>query len=158
MIIHVLADASFDEKKKKASFAFWIETPNTRRQEFGRLRGIIPDSTNAELAALGKAICMAVEVLDLGEGDTIVARTDCEHAVNILAGITPVRQDRPADAAVFAKVRPLLLQRRIGLVVQRTKGHAGMASLWAAMNTWCDHTAKAVMAAYQVDRLMKSAA
>jgi glyoxylase-like metal-dependent hydrolase (beta-lactamase superfamily II) len=101
---------------------------------------------------------MAIEKFDLGAGDTVVARSDCKHAVDILGGVTRPRYNRPADLAVLRNVASLLRQRGVSLEVQHTKGHAPASTVWRALNQWCDLSAKAESAARKADRLLNAPA
>ncbi|WP_207462116.1 hypothetical protein [Azospirillum sp. SYSU D00513] len=154
--VTVVADASFDERSKLAGFAVWVTEEAVSRQISGHVS--VKDSCEAELAALGNGIVYAIRTLHLAPGDVIIVRSDNQHASGLLCGWTKPREDRPGDLALAGWVRKVVRKRGIILRSWHLEGHQGDRTVDAAIQGWCDSTARAALSMARVEGLRSQAA
>lgn len=142
--VTVFTDASFCPRTMAAGFAVWIKVDGRTIRHAGAFKIEVKEAWQAELAALANGICGACAVLNLADGDMIVAATDCLRAIDILER----RGGKPTKA--FRDVREHTLQeltkRGVLLRLKHVKAHQGKeAGRRNAVNEWCDGAAKRVM-------------
>lgn len=150
--VTVMADASFDGKRLRAGWAVWIRSGRRVIRYAGH--GPADDSCEAELTALGNGVIAAVHNLRLCTGDVVVMQSDNQHALGVLSGSQRVREDRIPDQEIHGEVTTLLRTRGIALRTKFVRGHQGDASVCAAIQGWCDATARAALSMAAVDELL----
>lgn len=140
--VTVFADASFCGQTKAAAFAFWARNHTQKIQRAVPIRFRCDASTDAELFALAYAIICAVDELACEEGDTVVAESDCLHAIEILNG------DQSGNAEqqeMRQSVRNIVARHGLALYFKHVKAHTDRNDPRSSVNRWCDVWAKRVM-------------
>lgn len=148
----VFADASFCGKRLRAGWAVWVRSGRRVFRYSGH--GPAGDSCEAELTALGNGVIAAVHDLRLCRGDIVTVQSDNQHALGVLGGSQRVREDRTADQEIHGEVMEVVRNRGITLRAEFVKGHRGDVDVRAAIQGWCDATARAALSAAVVEELL----
>ncbi|KAA1053895.1 ribonuclease HI [Azospirillum sp. OGB3] len=148
----VIADASFDGKRLRAGWAVWIRSGRRVFRYSGH--GPAGDSCEAELTALSNGVIAAVHDLRLGHGDIVTVQSDNQHALGVLGGSQRLREDRAADQEIHGEVMDLVRKSGIKLRTAFVRGHQGDVDVRAAIQGWCDATARAALSMAAVEDLL----
>lgn len=144
--VRVVADASYDEKLRRAGWACWVQSGETPVRESGVFEDVVYDNNHAELAALARGIGCAIRDLKLRPGETIIARTDSLNAVQALNGTRLINPNRIYEQRICDRLHSVVRSKGLRLVLEHIGGHTGKQDSDSAMQAWCDKAARAAVA------------
>lgn len=144
--VRLVADASFDERFRRAGWACWIQSGSSPVLTSGVFPDTLSDNNHAELAALCHGLGVAIRELGLVEGDTIVARTDSLNAIQALNGSRLISSSRLQEKRLCERLHAVLRSKGLRLVLDHVGGHTGKQDSDSAMQAWCDKEARAALA------------
>ncbi|WP_207462121.1 hypothetical protein [Azospirillum sp. SYSU D00513] len=124
-LVSVFAEAAFDAPRKLAAWSAWVRDSSKTVQRTGMLEGHIHTRDHAALEALSKGIDLAVSEFGIGAGDSIVAQSASEHAVDVLSGRKVLRENRTDEAATLAAVKTALDGKGITLTAKHVHDPGG---------------------------------
>lgn len=145
----LVADASFQDKDTNGGWAGALVILDEAPIQFSGYLPKVESSTEAELIALGNAICTAIRKGRLKRGDVLTAYSDCMHAVWHFGGGKTSKGLTHSEQIVVDEVFDFCHQKGVVLKTNHVKGHTSSQAFFARLNAWCDHTAKAAQVAYQ---------
>jgi len=147
----VVADASFRDGAHAGWAGAYIVLNETPVKFSGQLENVA-NSTHAELAALGNAICTTIKRGRLSRGDELTAYSDCKHAVSLLKGNVPAKGISAIDKMVVERVDEICAHSGVILKLKHVKGHSKAEDRISRLNEWCDLAAKAAQVSEPVVR------
>jgi len=152
----VFADASFDHSSGIAAFAGWFRKARSVHKISKVSARRFRSSNEAELVALCTTVLVALRrQRTFGDGDFVVAKSDCTYAVEHLknsAGGTTETERR-----MVARVHETMKAHGLRFYVSHVKGHTTLTEPRFYVNRWCDEEARRLMrAAVRQDRLQQS--
>lgn len=149
----VFADASFDQRSGIAAFAGWFRKAGSVHKISKVSDRRFRSSNEAELMALGAAVLVALRhQRTFGDGDFVVAKSDCTYAVEHLKNLNGGKTE--AERRMVARVHETLKAHRLKFYVRHVKGHSTLTEPRFYVNRWCDEEARRLMrAAVKQDRL-----
>jgi ribonuclease HI len=140
----VFADASFDHVSGIAAFAGWFRAAGRVHKISKVSERRFATSNEAELMALCATVLVALRrQRSFGDGDFVVAKSDCTYAVEHLknrAGGTTETERR-----MVAQVHDLLDKHGLKFYVRHVKGHTTLSEPRFHVNRWCDGEARRLM-------------
>ena len=171
MLVTLFSDASLCSNTKVGGWAAWLKT--SRAPDAYRIGGSfivqIDDSTLAESMAVVNALACGLRDGVIHPSDEILVQTDNNNVMGILSGTmkrkTPSRRRRLKKGISASQARRLKYRRNqeiriVSLAFKRiierhslavrwrhVKGHRGKIDRRAAVNTFCDVTARSHMRA-----------
>ena len=140
----VFADASFDHGTGIAAFAGWFRTTGTihRISKVSKRRFV--SSNEAELVALCATVLVALRRRrSFGDGDFVVAKSDCTYAVEHLKSRTGGTTE--TERRMVARVHDSLKDHGLKFYVRHVKGHTTLSEPRFYVNRWCDEEARRLM-------------
>jgi len=159
MIITINTDASFSNKFKVGTFAFWIACDKGKYFRSGALRGSVFSSIHAEMKCIINALNFVFENDDFKSVKKIIVNTDCLFAIHKFKEpnkiwsenkkITIIRESQ-AIKIRFKKIyndyfsaRPNV--RKVFLEFRHVKAHKHTDNARHFVNDMCDKEAKVQM-------------
>jgi ribonuclease HI len=141
MIVTINTDASFSEKYKIGTYAFWIVCNNFKIQKFGALK---LDCQRAEEAEI-RAILNALHTIKFeGNITKVIVNTDCLNAIHILTNDQPRIQ---RYRLYFGKPYRKYFNKNFSslwreIEFRHVKAHTDTDTSRTWVNDWCDKKAK----------------
>ena len=148
MIVTIFTDASFDHRTQAAGWSAWIKfgpLPDQTRRYFGPVKAQCHDSHAAELAAIANAVFLAHRGLKLSGADRVIVQSDCQTAIDLAQGKDNALLRRKAIRRMVKSIRDTVASGGFAIELRHVKGHRGAADRRAAVNSWCDKTAREAM-------------
>jgi ribonuclease HI len=140
----VFADASFDHKSGIATFAGWFRTADSIHRISKVSERRFRSSNEAELAALCATVLVALgRQRSFGEGDFVVAKSDCTYAVEQLKNSTGGTTE--TERRLVTRVHDILKTRGLRFYVRHVKGHTTLTEPRFYVNRWCDEEARRLL-------------
>lgn len=140
----VFADASFDRASGIAAFAGWFRTDGSVHKISKVSERRFASSNEAELVALCATVLVALShQRSFGDGDFVVAKSDCTYAVEHLKNSTGGTTE--TERRIVAKVHDTLLAHGLKFYVRHVKGHTTLTEPRFHVNRWCDGEARRLM-------------
>ena len=136
-------DASFSQKHKVGTYAFYAVCDKFKIQKSGKLKENMKGSTYAEVMAIGNAISYILDYTDQVKIGRIIINTDCMHAVTT---IKKAAGTKGLENEVF-RLWQKLIQRCESKdnEFRHVPAHSGTATARKWVNDWCDKAAKSEM-------------
>ena len=140
----VFADASFDRASGIAAFAGWFRTDGSVHKISKVSERRFASCNEAELMALCATVLVALRrQRHFGDGDFVVAKSDCMYAVEHLK--TRTGGTTETERRMVAKVHDTLLAHGLKFYVRHVKGHTISTEPRFHVNRWCDGEARRLM-------------
>lgn len=140
----VFADASFDHRSGIAAFAGWFRTAASIHKISKVSERRFRSSNEAELVALCAAVLVALRrQQSFGEGDFVVAKSDCTYAVEHLKN--PTGGTTETERRMVVRVHTILKAQGLRFYVRHVKGHTALAEPRFYVNRWCDEEARRLL-------------
>jgi ribonuclease HI len=138
----VFAEASFDPERKTGSWGVWARCGTQALKRAGQFPERIHTRDHAALAAVGQAVKIAVQEFDLGGGDTVLAQSASEHAVDVLSGRLQLRENRVDEHTILDQVKKLENDHRIHLAFRHLHDPGGDSSRRTQASIMCEQAAE----------------
>ena len=152
----VFADASFDHRSGIAAFAGWFRAAERVHKISKVSERRFASSNEAELVALCATVLVALRrQRSFGDGDFVVAKSDCTYAVEHLKNRNGGTTE--TERRMVARVHDRLNAHGLRFYVRHVKGHTTLSEPRFYVNRWCDEEARRLMRqAVRQDRSQKS--
>jgi ribonuclease HI len=140
----VFADASFDHRSGIAAFAGWFRAAGSVHKISKVSERRFASSNEAELVALCATVLVALRRQRFfGDGDFVVAKSDCTYAVEHLKSRTGGTTE--IERRMVARVHDILKDHGLRFYVRHVKGHTTLSEPRFYVNRWCDEEARRLM-------------
>lgn len=140
----VFADASFDHRSGIAAFAGWFRADGCVHKISKVSERRFASSNEAELVALCATVLVALRrQRSFGDGDFVVAKSDCIYAVEHLKNRTGGTTE--TERRMVARVHDILKGHGLKFYVRHVKGHTTLSEPRFYVNRWCDEEARRLM-------------
>jgi ribonuclease HI len=147
LIVTINTDASYSNKHKVGTYAFWIFSDRFKIKKAGVLKKSAPNPTIAEFRCIINAFT-TVFMQDLGDVKKIVLNTDSLNCIHLIAGNKKLikRYGLHFGAPYVQKLTELRLQSKtisqIPIELKHVKAHTMAKDGRSFVNEWCDTEAK----------------
>jgi ribonuclease HI len=148
VIVTIFTDASFDPHTHASGWSAWIKfgpAPDQTRRYFGPVKVHCPDIHAAELAAIANAVFLASRGLKLSAADLVIVQSDSQTAIDLANGQPNSLHRRKSIRRMVDTIRNTVTSGGFRLELRHVKGHRGTEDRRAAVNSWCDRTAREAM-------------
>lgn len=140
MRVTIIADASHCPDTLAAGYGYWIASERGKFGGGGPMKGLVADSTTAEMQAVCNALYAAVRCQLVQPGDEVLIQTDCEAAIQAFQGSRDVR--RKHEREVLRYFHSLRERSSIRVSFRHVKGHTKRKEARYVTNNLCDQRAK----------------
>jgi ribonuclease HI len=157
MIVTINTDASFSQKHKKGTFAFWIKCDKGKIAESGVLKGETPCPTTAEMKCILNALHRVVNAEWKDEITKIIVNTDALNAIHIFANdeksIKKFKLGLWKFTLLSSAYRKLARQlQKAEIEFRHIKAHQHTSTKRNWVNDWCDGEAKKQIAKFLAEQ------
>lgn len=155
MNLTLCTDASFSHKHQIGTYAYWMVCEGQRLKWSGPLKGVVHDSTEAEMMCILKALKrIQMDPLLSLKVKEILVNTDSLNSIWILTGnvkkMAKYRLPKPYHAElakIFRHMRGLM--GNVQVKFRHVKAHSGVDDKRSYVNEWCDQRCK-----QEIDKLI----
>jgi len=143
MLVTIMVDASWCPDTKAAGYGAWLASERRRCRFTGQIQSTVSQAMVAEEMAIVNAIAGALKRGVALAGDTILVRTDCQAAIQLLQKYRkPSAKEEDEIVSAFDYfVKKYGLQMRF----KHIKGHSSNQNRASVSNTVCDRHAREQM-------------
>lgn len=161
MFITINTDASFSQKYKHGTYAFWIVSNKGKVTKSGSLRGITANPVCAEMKCIINALHYLHKHTDWLENKSkIVVNTDCLNAIHVFSGNRANIRRYKLNALIYTHLDKAMKKiladirtgRNIKIEYRHVKAHQHTDNARHWVNEWCDLEAKKEMSLFLSER------